>query len=200
MLEAHYPDNCGDFTLWQSTCRLPSEAPKLKAKWHQKNHFKARAVVSNVIKSHQDILCLAIAATPWGAHMPNYRGDQRETVQHRLSSDTSCSASTPTISSRAHNNGSRKSTMSRGWQSWQAPVVCLLMRRVGGNMGHGGIEKREGGVTEALDVRCCSYLLGTSGELGWSGCKDGCSTSGLLPTLVKKQEGQGVNRGVVMSN
>ena len=30
----------------------------------------------------------------------------------------------------------------------------------------GGIEKREGGVTEALDVRCCSYLLATSGELG----------------------------------
>ena len=145
MLEAHYPDNCDDFALWQSTCRLPSEAPKLKAKWHQKNHLKARAVVSNVIKSHQDILCLAIAATPRGAHMPNYRGDQRETVQHRLSSDTSCSATTPTISRRAHNNGSRRSTMSRGWQSWQAPVVCLLMRRVGGgNMGGHSGQKRGG--------------------------------------------------------
>ena len=47
---------------------------------------------------------------------------------------------------------------------WSAPcfpkVVC------GGQCGVGGIEKREGGVTEALDVRCCSYLLGTSGELG----------------------------------
>ena len=39
-------------------------------------------------------------------------------------------------------------------------------RRQYGAGGQGGIEKREGGVTEALDVRCCSYLQVTSGELG----------------------------------
>ena len=44
----------------------------------------------------------------------------------------------------------------------------LLANETGGRRqyGAGGIEKREGGVTEALDVRCCSYLLATSGELG----------------------------------
>ena len=45
----------------------------------------------------------------------------------------------------------------------------LPANETGGRRQYGaeeGIEKREGGVTEALDVRCCSYLQVTSGELG----------------------------------
>ena len=114
---------------WSKQSRWPNDT---------KNHFKATALPSVVIKSHQDILCLGPVGTPRGAHMPYYPGDQPLPLKHHLSSHQLLihHSYDVRITSSEHNGLIWSSRGTMVWMTmlppWQAPVVCLLMRRVGG--------------------------------------------------------------------